>query len=53
MSEHQKTTQADLSDQPTTKDHQKVEKFALFVDGVNLTEILADLEQRVSTLETP
>lgn len=52
MSEHQKTTQAIVSDQPAPKEHQTIEKFALFLeDGTPLTDVLADFEQRISTLE--
>ena len=55
MSEHQKTTQAVISNQSEIKEHQTVESFALFVpngDGhVNLTDILAYMELRITALE--
>jgi len=59
MSEHQKTTQATLSTQGEIKEHQTVERFALFLaDGTPLTEaletidfIITDLESRLSALE--
>jgi hypothetical protein len=52
MSEHQKTTQATLSTQGEIKEHQTVERFALFLaDGTPLTEVLDDLESRLSALE--
>jgi hypothetical protein len=52
MSEHQKTTQAILSDQSEFKEHQTIEKFALFLsDGRNLMEVLAEFDARLVDLE--
>lgn len=59
MSEHQKTTQATLSTQGEIKEHQTVERFALFLaDGTPLTEVLnaifsdlVELDSRLSALE--
>ncbi len=52
--ENQNTTQATISDQATIKEHQTVEKFALFLaDGTPLSTVLSDFETRINDLENP
>lgn len=50
--ENQKTTQAVVSTQSEIKEHQTIEKFALFLeDGTSLADIIADFEARIAALE--
>ena len=67
MSEHQKTTQVLLSDQEEPKEHQTIEKLAMFVEtepGVYVNLIMAnstalgtlfnaigELDERITALE--
>lgn len=58
MNEHQKTTQATISNQSEINEHQTVEIFALFVPNglggyIPLTSILADMNERLNDLEAP
>lgn len=58
MSEHQKTTQAIITNNQTAiKEHQTVEQFELFLPNgsggyANLLAIITDLKDRVANLET-
>ncbi len=52
MSDHQKTTQAEVSDLPSTAPNQKIEKFALFLkDGRNLSDVFDSIEDRLDEIE--
>lgn len=51
---NQKTTQAIVTSQTSLDENQKTEKFALYrEDGSNLVDVVQDLLDRVTALETP
>lgn len=54
MSEHQKTTQAIISDREEFVENKTIEKFALFTeDGRSLMSIITDFESRIDAIENP